>query len=383
MQKPPRSPILAEPPALHLGAILLGGLIAFLVLHVGFAGAQQDFAQLALGDETQAFFASVDGQAIHCLDLNDAPACLAGYRARGSRPLAVWLGNSQIHAVNQLQPGQQSAPALLHERLARDGFDLLAFSQPNANLQEHLVLFTYLLQHLPVRVLVLPLVFDDLRETGLRAGIASALRDPGVDERLGHSEVGRRILAGQGQQGDDELAALHETVQESSEAALTAWLEVHSDLWAARPQVRGALFNDLYNLRNTVFGIDAQSKRRMIPGRMQVNLAAAEELLRMAADAGVRVVTYTVPLRNDVEVPYVASEYAVFKRRVARMSAEAGAIHADLESLVPASLWGSKRATDLDGKAELDFMHFQAGGHVLLARAIGDLVEPLLEGPRP
>ena len=37
---------------------------------------------------------------------------------------------------------------------------IITFSQPNANLQEHYVLFEYLRHRLPVRTLILPLVFD-------------------------------------------------------------------------------------------------------------------------------------------------------------------------------------------------------------------------------
>ena len=42
----------------------------------------------------------------------------------------------------------------------------------------------------------------------------------------------------------------------------------------------------------------------------------------------------------------------------------------DLESIVPSYFWGSKDSTSLDKEQELDFMHFQGGGHKLLADSI-------------
>jgi hypothetical protein len=42
-----------------------------------------------------------------------------------------------------------------------------------------------------------------------------------------------------------------------------------------------------------------------------------------------------------------------------------------------------KDATNLGDRAEIDFMHFQAPGHVLLATSLGDIVQQNLSGGRP
>jgi len=366
--------------ALEFASILLGTALAFLVLESAFGDAQQNFEELALGAETRSLYAQVDGRPIHCRDMTDVAACLEGHAQRGGGPAVVWLGNSQLHAVNQLQPGQENAAPLLFRRLGERGLDLLAFSQPNANLQEHLVLFAYLQPRLPMRALILPLVFDDLREIGVRASLTGAFEDPRVHALLERHAVGRSILARQGQQGAGDMAALYQTVQEHSELALNDWLEEHSALWALRPQARGALFSNLYILRNSLLGITAQSKRSMIPGRMQLNLDAARAILVEAKRAGIPVLAYVVPLRNDVATPYIEGEYARFKQQMEELVTGEGGHFANLEQLVPAELWGQKRSTNLEEGQELDFMHFQAGGHALLAAAVGDLLDPILDG---
>jgi hypothetical protein len=46
---------------------------------------------------------------------------------------------------------------------------------------------------------------------------------------------------------------------------------------------------------------------------------------------------------------------------------------------VPAHFWASKDGTRLSEQAEIDFMHFQAGGHTLLAN---EVVEYLIYSKR-
>ena len=65
-----------------------------------------------------------------------------------------------------------------------------------------------------------------------------------------------------------------------------------------------------------------------------------------------------------------SEEYAAFKAEMATLADRPDVRFANLEDLVPADLWGAKAATTLGGGEELDFMHFQAGGHRLLAAAL-------------
>jgi hypothetical protein len=359
-----------------LGPVLLAAVLAGVWVQLAFAGRETRFEELGLGRETTPVFARSGDVPIHCVDLRDADSCLAGLRARGSQPSALWLGNSQLHAINQYQAGQETAPAILHRLLAGAGIDLLAFSPPNANLQEHYVLFEYLRSRLDLRLLVLPVVFDDLREDGLRATIASALSDPATQRALEASEAGAALLQRQelAPLVSDDLAGLSETVQERSEAALNGWLERNWPLWAARPEARGSLFRFLHHTRNRLFGITAQSTRRLIPARYERNLAALEAILESSRRSGIEVLVYVAPLRSDVATPYDAEEYAGFKRTLAELASRESVPLADLESLVPAEYWGSTSAASVGGGEDVDFMHFQAGGHQLLAGAVQQAV---------
>ena len=357
---------------LAIGPPIAALLFALVAIDLRFGDVRTNFEEVALGSETTAVFARVDGVPIHCIDLRDIEGCLAGIRARHPSRVALWLGNSQLHAINQYETGERTAPALVHDRLAGAGLDLLTLSPPNANLQEHYALFEYVRARVPLELVIVPLVFDDLREDGLRATIASALSDPatraGLEQRPEGTELARRYDGAPA--AIEDLAGVAQTVQERSEKFLNGWLEEHWKLWDARPEVRGALFRGVYLVRNSLFGIDAQSTRHVIPARHDRNIAALRGMLASAAAAGIAPVVYVVPLRNDVAIPYDPAEYAQFKSEVREIAREDGARFADLESLVPAGYWGRTLAGGVGGGTEIDFMHFQAEGHTLLAEAV-------------
>lgn len=256
-----------------LAAMLCGVALALVLLGALFSDKRVNFEDAAtFGAQTTSVFANIGQHPIHCTDGRDAATCVAGAKARQSESTVLWLGNSQVHAVNQLRPGETNAPPILFNSLSSRGLDLLTFSQPNANLQEHYVLFEYLRRQLPVRVLILSVVFDDFREEGLRNEIAALAKDELTARTLLETSIGRRLVAAANAVPQDkDTAGIAQTMQERAERTLNAWLDEHSLHWEARPTIRGELLNTLYLLRNTLFGIKATTKRKMIPGRYLAN----------------------------------------------------------------------------------------------------------------
>lgn len=361
---------------LTLLALFFGGVIAFMSLAVFFSGTKTNFEDATvLGAETTSIFGKLDGYPIHCRDDRDLDACLVGANERNIERSVLWLGNSQVHAVNQWREGEVNAPPILFEALKKQGLDLLTFSQPNANLQEHYVLFEYLRRKIPLHVLVLPVVFDDMREDGLREEVAVLAHDETTAAALNGTEIGQRLLAkAQSVQQDTETAGIAQTAQERVERSLNTWLEEHSRLWQARPEIRGQLFLGLYQTRNALFGIKPTTKRKVIPSRYRHNLGALRAILSVAERNNIGVVLYVAPLRGGVEMPYVEEQYSRFKSDVEALTKDFSAVYTNLETLVPDDLWGTKGATAIGGDEELDFMHFQAAGHKILANELEVLV---------
>lgn len=354
----------------QLLGLLFAVSLSLAFLSAEYTGTKTDFGDAAaMGAATTSLFAVRGAYPIHCQPDEGLELCVKGVQARGLQRKALWLGNSQLHAVNQLQTGERNAPDLLSERLAGRSIDLVTVSLGNGNMQEHLVLFQYLLDGIQPDTLILPVVFDDTREDGLRDGIAALTQDEKIVQQLRESDIGRKLL--DKTPSPAPLPSGEATPQERSEAWLNAWLDEHIPLWRARLEMRGDLFISLYKLRNTVFGITPSSKRKIIPGRYTNNMAAFETILQTAANSGVRVLVYVAPIGSDRgERPYVETEYQRFKDEIAVLARHYGADLENFENLIPDPLWGLKDSTTADHSAELDFMHFTAAGHRVLAGQI-------------
>ena len=128
-------------------------------------------------------------------------------------------------------------------------------------------------RHLPVKTLVLPLVFDDTRETGLRENLQSLVLLPAIKERLAETSIGKKLIdqCAVSIVADKQQQAKDQTIQDQSEKYLNDKLASYSEVWANRPHLRGEFFVSLYKFRNYILGINASSKRRVVRGSYAVS----------------------------------------------------------------------------------------------------------------
>jgi hypothetical protein len=359
--------------------LVVGAAIAWGVVYSLFAGRHTRFDELALGEETVTRLSFFGGQKIHCIGLgNDDEKCNQGAESRAMpNGVVLWLGNSQLHAINQAEPSDRTAAYIAHQALLADGIDLVANSLPNASLQEHYLVAESIRTRLPVRTLIVPAVFDDTRESGIREPVQPVFSEHETLVHLRETETGRRLIAefeaAHAEAADDtnaDMAALDETVQERSETFLNDWMDAHSSVWAARAEARGQIFNNLYLVRNSAFGINAQTVRPVIASRYSDNLQALRDMASLHARANIRVIIYIAPLRTDVTPPYIPEQYAQFQADVEQLCEETGAEFHNLGDIVPGEYWGVKASTAIGGVPEYDFMHFQEEGHQRLADAV-------------
>lgn len=301
----------------------------------------------------------------------------------GCKPFTMlWLGNSQLHFVNQAKVGDHVSPYWLRNSLDCPSTTVpLGVSLPNANLQEHYVLEKYVTDRVPVRLILLAVCFDKLRGDGLRPEFASMLdqRDRAV---LSKDSIGREIVQiaqkeWKGQDAGGEQAGLTGFAQKGVEDRLNAGLEKLSPLWADREKMRLLAFVDLYHLRNAILGIKGTTVRKSIPGRRQRNMRALEALLSDARERGIRTIMYIQPIRQDLPIPYDRSEYEDWKRELSALAPKYGATLLNFETLVPGSDWGVADTT-----VGVDFMHFRNQGHKLVATALLPYVRAAQENGR-
>lgn len=365
-----------------LVGLIIGISLVLSILAVRYIGKKTDFGDAsAMGIQTVSIFSSNGDWPIHVQAGSEVENCLIGIKTRKVKNQAIWFGNSQLHAINQYHVGEQSAPGILAAKLSQQDFDLVTFSQGNANLQEHYVMFEYLRSRIPIRQIILPVVFDDLREDGLREQIADLLLNANFRSFLSQREFGKLVAAKYGVKKVEKKVTV--IPQEYVENKLNEFLDKWLPIWAARPEMRGDLFVGLYRLRNTVFGITPDTKRKMIYSRYADNMAALEALLSSASDANIPVLMYVAPVGvNNGERPYVESEYGRFKVETEVLAKRYHVEYQNLENLIPENLWGYKDSTKSDNAPEFDFMHFTAAGHAVLADHIDNLLHAAASNDR-
>lgn len=370
--------------------VALGFLLAYLLI-LWFFGGERHFENLALGVQTMPYMAKDENNIpIHIGYITDEneQLLLNGWKMRGKKNVVMILGNSQSHSINQKKDNEVNFVELLHRGLP--DLDILCQSIPNANLQEFYLSLMYWKQKIPVKLLVVPLFMDDFREDGIRDVFFKGL----IKNKFLISDTGDIVtiinnqLKGYWKNDNDtssalnsDFAALRQTYQEKSETSLNNYLNHVSKAWNYRANVRGEFFVWLYKARNTLFGIKANTKRKMIPQRYTNNMEALDKIIQGCLRSNIKIFFYIPPIRNDVELPYDHAEYDHFKKSIAQsVSHEPDMIFLkNFEGIVPGYLWGFKEATNLTSEKEVDYMHFQYKGHQIMADSI-ELMIKKIEG---
>jgi hypothetical protein len=353
-------------------ALGLGAAIALAGLEYSRARWMVDPQALAYGSETQPSFGEVDGRAVHCSGRRDTQLCEAAYAKAGDPPAILWFGNSQLAGINRSKPGDENAPQQLHRLAAARGQYVVAYSQPNANLAEHALAAAALTPIYRPRLVVLPVVFDDIREQGVREDLVNLTEAREAMDGIRQWRI-RRLVSRwlQPEAASTGKLETDESIQAAVEKRLNAWLDRFSPFFADRAQLRGTASATLHAFRNQLLSIHSTTKRSVDPALVDSKLAVLTALLADLRDRGVGALVYVPPYRTDIDGPYVAAEYNAFKRHIELLAGEYGAQFANLESLVPGPEWGTVHDRIL-GTAEPDFMHFTAEGHRRLAIALND-----------
>lgn len=355
---------------------------AFLAFVALYAYSQKKIVaeDFALGSENVHITEQWNGDSFTASSVDDIVQLVhreAAEQKSRRKKYVLWLGNSQLHTINQFKPGDHIAPYWLRSGLKQpNSIAPLGLSLPNANLQEFLMLNEFAKMNLPIRALILEIVFDDLREDGLRdefsVMLTSKVRDKIESLPIG-VEMLSRMKAAEPPSGSKENTGLEGFVQKRIEDKLTQSLANVWPLWKERPDLRANFLTDLYFTRNYVFGIKPTSVRRIIKPRYERNMQALEAMLAGFHREGIPVVIYIAPIRQDHSLPYAANEYENWKKKIEILAQTYSATYLNLEALVPSSLWGTYHQDDID------FMHFQGEGHMLVAKALLPVLEGVLK----
>jgi hypothetical protein len=245
-------------------------------------------------------------------------------------------------------------------------------------MQEHYFLELTITRRAPVKMVILELCYDNLREDGLRDELELMMNDE-LRADLRSTTIGTEMVIAWDARTKvnpdaEDVAGLQGFMQRPLEKFLVASLDRVFPLWAARPFLRGQFLDDLYWFRNWVFGITPSTVRKPIQPRYDRNMRALETMLADLAHRHIAVIGYISPIRQDLPIPYDIASYDRWKGEVATLARKYGVTLLNLEKLVPNDQWGSYH------KDDVDFMHFQGRGHVLVADALRPIVQRRIAG---
>ncbi len=261
---------------------------------------------------------------------------------------------------------------LLHRKLRPDGQYVFGIAPPNANLQEHYVLLEYFAPKIQPNTLLLPVFYDDLRETGVRPQLSGVFESSTATESLTATAIGKVLIneSTANQTAADPASKLSRSTMDQSESAINDFLSGMWRYWEHRGTYRALLFIKMHHLRNTIFRVDPQSVRKMIPARYDRNMQALDAIVASCQEHEITLLLYIPPIRTDVPIPYDIAAYEDFKKMLRQYAANRGLMFADYEDVVATEEWGTKVSTAMGGGQELDFMHFTFPGHQKLASQI-------------
>lgn len=355
-------------------------LIVSLVIMNSF-NSKEDFENLALGKATKSHYAkSPNGIEIHYSPKNNPENFIQNLSIYLNHPTVFYFGNSQSHSINQKKKNDKTMSGYLFDELIKDSISFLTASIPNANLQEHYLLFDYFSSKIPnIDLIIIPVFMDDLRETSIRKTYFSDfskhnhfIYDSNYIALEINSTLGefKKFASNSIYSTNKENKALKETTQELVENKLNNTLENKLKFWENRKTIRGNYFNLLYKTRNTIFDISSQTTRKMIRNRYYKNLNALEYILSSSNRKGIKSIVFIPPIRKDVKYPYNEYEYENFKQDLITVSKKYNATYIDLDYIIEGKYWGYTNSTQLFKEKDFDFMHFRAEAHKILADSL-------------
>jgi hypothetical protein len=347
------------------------------------------FEDAALGTGTVAYYAEDnENNKVHYSPKHDPSDFIKGISHHLKNQTILYLGNSQSHSINQLKDKDNTMSGYLFNDFIDSNITFLTASIPNANLQEHYLLYNYFLLKVPhLKLLIIPVFMDDLRESGIRdsyfKNIANEHFSISQNNELAQ-EINASLRSFQSKtevksatedvetKSDEnkDFNALRETTQDIVERSLNKTLKSNFSFWENRENIRGQYFLNLYKTRNTILGISSQSTRKMIGSRYNKNLNALKLMIKEAKQNGTQVMLIIPPIRQDIKYPYDINEYKKFKLEIEELANQHATSCVDIDNIIEGKYWGYSASTQLFKDKDYDFMHFQAEAHKIMADSI-------------
>jgi hypothetical protein len=294
------------------------------------------------------------------------------------QPLVILSGMSQMYAINDFKPGDQTIAEYMDDALAPKGVRVFGLAAPNLSQEEALFLLMTASSNERTKpaTFIFAVAFEKLREVDLRPHYRRFLRERPelIDEWRRIATASEKDYPRAARKMRVTLEALEARTDVTVEERLRSKASVVIPFVKERTTLNSDVRRVLYDVRNWVFGIDNTTKRPLIPELYDVNREFLGVLAKTARERDVQLILYIVPFNPHADSPYIPEEYAAFKQWLAAFCEKERVPLANFEHVVPQEDWG----LFLGGP---DFKHFRNAGHRKTADAIVSTFGPLLLRP--
>lgn len=323
--------------------IIILPVFSWLLLFLIFKQKTKEFDELAFGTETINSSNKFNNFTFLCSSAEDIGYCLEYINNNSFKKKILWIGNSQLNGINQGNINSKNAPYRVTEHFYKKQIGIITFAAPNMSFVEYLEVVNYFLDKVNFDYILLSAVFDDTREYGVRNNLIVKEKKI-IEEKV--------------------------TINEIIEKKIVNFLDKKISWSSVRSNAQLSIFEFLYRLRNTIFGITPSSIREMKKPFYEKNINALYKVFERLNNNKINGILYIAPLRQDVEIPYNQKEYNQFKDTINDLAKNFSLEFFNLENSILPNLWGVKGGTKLSVEDELDFMHFNEEGHSLFAQEI-------------
>ena len=278
--------------------------------------------------------------------------------------IALWIGNSQLHAINFYQPNDHLAVEYANlKSISRNGqIRYLQLSSPNINYKEKLIYYLKArVSNLKINWLIIAATFRGFHFLSVRESFLNHLRNIELDSLTLNDTISKDLAS---QIDLNSEAQPDETPQDVAENKMVWTIEKIWPAYDYRGNVRSKLrilpgfwFQKFSTKNNFYDGADFSLKQ---------NLLYLDELLGQCASDGVNVLIYKSPHpQSNEKFQYNQTQYKNTFKQIAHLAAKYQNVHfIDLESIVPLNYWGKSN------RGWLDIFHFKDEGHQILGSHI-------------
>lgn len=299
------------------------------------------------------------------------------------REIALWLGASQLHAINLLTEGDKLAVEYANTEADNKGANLtyLQASTPNASFHDILIMYQLFRQEgIFPDWLIIATVYDDLREKGMQVSLLKQLKKVS-DETIELGGKGIKNIL-------DEWLLLKREADNPSlgrpQEILEKWLVSNLENTLPGYKYRGRLAAQtsifiqtfLLNLRTEFVSRTGFRKTRTpeIPKHLIIrNSEALESLIKLAQHDRCKVLIYKQPHRpSEKQFYHNREKYDAYFADLSKKCRELKNVYyLDLETIVPTQYWG------VTNSGKPDVFHFRDEGHRLLGKSIDEHIAEL------